>query len=62
MRKSSSNEAQVRPVDVRVSFKPFPWPAVTEDLGAASAGVLFNLLLVRGRKRGAVQLAAGKSL
>eukprot|EP00983_Pelagomonas_calceolata_P129896 1161645-Pelagomonas_calceolata.AAC.10 len=34
------------PADVRVSFKPFPWPAVTEDLGAVSAGVLFNLLLV----------------
>ncbi len=40
------------PVDVAVSYKAFPWPSVTEDLGAASAAVFFNLLLVRGWGRG----------
>lgn len=34
------------PMDVAVSYKAFPWPSVTEDLGAASAAVFFNLLLV----------------
>ncbi|KAG2483446.1 hypothetical protein HYH03_017700 [Edaphochlamys debaryana] len=34
------------PANVQVSYKAFPWPAVTEDLGAASAAVFFNLLLV----------------
>ncbi|KXZ53111.1 hypothetical protein GPECTOR_7g1001 [Gonium pectorale] len=34
------------PANVAVSYKAFPWPAVTEDLGAASAAIFFNLLLV----------------
>ena len=29
-----------------VRFKPFPWPAATLDLGAGTAGLAFNLLLV----------------
>ena len=28
------------------SVKPFPWPAVTLDLGATAAALFFNLLLV----------------
>ncbi|KAF5833388.1 hypothetical protein DUNSADRAFT_10320 [Dunaliella salina] len=44
--KMAGSASSTYPADVRVSFKPFPWPAVTEDLGAVSAGVLFNLLLV----------------
>lgn len=31
---------------VSVSFKPFPWPAVTVDIGAAASSIAFNLLLV----------------
>jgi hypothetical protein len=38
-------------VQFSLGFKPFPWPAVTEDLGAASAAAFFNLLLVWGCDR-----------
>lgn len=31
---------------VSVSFEPFPWPAVTVDIGAAASSIAFNLLLV----------------
>ena len=34
------------PSPVRVSFEPFPWPAVTVDIGAAASSIAFNLLLV----------------
>lgn len=34
------------PIPVSVSFKPFPWPAVTVDIGAAASSIAFNLLLV----------------
>ncbi len=29
-----------------LQVRPFPWPAVKEDLGAASAAAFLNLLLV----------------
>ena len=35
-----------RPSPVSISFKPFPWPAVTVDIGAAASSIAFNLLLV----------------
>ena len=35
-----------QPALVEVAIKPFPWPAVTIDLGAAAAALAFNLLLV----------------
>jgi hypothetical protein len=35
-----------RPLPVALSIKPFPWPAVKQDLGAAAAAAFFNLLLV----------------
>ncbi len=35
-----------QPASLEVSIKPFPWPAVTIDLGAAAAALAFNLLLV----------------
>ncbi len=28
--------------------QPFPWPAVTQDLGAAASGIFFTFLIVRG--------------
>ena len=31
---------------LQLSVRPFPWPAATEDLGAASAAAFLNLLLV----------------
>lgn len=34
------------PSPVNVSFEPFPWPAVTVDIGAAASSIAFNLLLV----------------
>lgn len=34
------------PSAVAVSFKPFPWPQVTVDIGAAASSIAFNLLLV----------------
>ena len=34
------------PSPVSVSFEPFPWPAVTIDIGAAASSIAFNLLLV----------------
>ena len=34
------------PALLDVEIKPFPWPAVTIDLGAAAAALAFNLLLV----------------
>lgn len=34
------------PVLLQLSVRPFPWPAATEDLGAASAAAFLNLLLV----------------
>jgi hypothetical protein len=34
------------PSNLDVKVKPFPWPAKQEDIGAASAAVLLNLLLV----------------
>jgi hypothetical protein len=34
------------PSSLDVKVKPFPWPAKQEDIGAASAAVLLNLLLV----------------
>ena len=34
------------PALLRVSVRPFPWPASVEDLGAASAAAFLNLLLV----------------
>lgn len=34
------------PSPVSVSFEPFPWPAVTVDIGAAASSIAFNLLLV----------------
>ncbi len=34
------------PNPISVSFKPFPWPAVTVDIGAAASSIAFNLLLV----------------
>ncbi|KAF6260985.1 hypothetical protein COO60DRAFT_831207 [Scenedesmus sp. NREL 46B-D3] len=39
-----SNASYPSGLDVKV--KPFPWPAKQEDLGAASAAALLNLLLV----------------
>jgi hypothetical protein len=34
------------PSGLDVKIKPFPWPSKQEDIGAASAAVLLNLLLV----------------
>ena len=34
------------PVVIQISIRPFPWPAATEDLGAAVAATFLNLLLV----------------
>jgi hypothetical protein len=34
------------PSNLEVKVKPFPWPSKEEDIGAASAAVLLNLLLV----------------
>lgn len=35
-----------KPAVLDAAIKPFPWPSVTLDLGAASAALAFNLLLV----------------
>ena len=35
-----------KPADVRVHYKPFPWPQVKFDFAAFAASVAFNLLLV----------------
>lgn len=34
------------PSNLAVKIKPFPWPSKQEDIGAASAAALLNLLLV----------------
>lgn len=34
------------PAGLTLKLKPFPWPAKQEDIGAASAAALLNLLLV----------------
>lgn len=34
------------PTVIQISIRPFPWPATSEDLGAASAAAFLNLLLV----------------
>ncbi len=34
------------PLPLSVAIKPFPWPAVDQDLGSATAAVFFNLLMV----------------
>ena len=34
------------PADVRVTFKPFPWPQVNFDIAAVAASSAFQLLLV----------------
>ena len=34
------------PNPVSINVKPFPWPAVTVDIGAAASSIAFNLLLV----------------
>ena len=39
-------QSEGQPARVDLSFKPFPWPAFTLDIGAASAALAFNLLLV----------------
>ena len=41
---AAGNSSSPNPVSAR--FKPFPWPAVTIDLGAAASSIAFNLLLV----------------
>ena len=37
------------PALVEADVKPFPWPAVNFDVGAAAAALAFNLLLVDPR-------------
>ena len=42
----AADEARGQPALIEAGIKPFPWPAVTLDVGAAAAAFAFNLLLV----------------